>query len=377
LKVDLSTHAPVVVEEMLKMMHGEPLSETPRIAIIFLMYYLGTILVLPVSYSKILIQRLDDLAVACIPEQDWDEFNALCCIVFHENASKFLRLTCLQKLVNSFENATDDMRNTCMIYLCSAVPSIIVSPDLLEVFVCLPYAAICIWMESDDLKVHSENCVAFLVLAWLVKREVDSDLIVRDLVMRLRVPHLSMFYINNMLPKNLKLHPETELKLLRLTCGDPGISHDWDGYEAWVKPPRESHMEIPLIFCWKITDEEVRGLLNGEHIATGPFYVHGFFVIFRMNLIIAENHVQLEVSMGLDCDKMRWALSPSANIGCWSIYRSFSVFGQDNTSSIAPVDCLSSIRSPESHLSPSAFLNSLKDPPGGKFSVHISNIAVA
>lgn len=73
------------------------------------------------------------------------------------------------------------------------VPEVISSSSHPE-FCALSYEAVVAWLKSDDLVVHSENCVVFLLTAWVNAQTPGVDMLT-NLAGGVRFPHLSAMYV--------------------------------------------------------------------------------------------------------------------------------------------------------------------------------------
>ncbi|GAX83929.1 hypothetical protein CEUSTIGMA_g11353.t1 [Chlamydomonas eustigma] len=72
-------------------------------------------------------------------------------------------------------------------------------PTLLEQFKMLPYAAIHQWLQSDELVVHSENCVLTLLSVWVGRGDSGKNCInsqLTDLLKGIRVLQLTPSYLS-------------------------------------------------------------------------------------------------------------------------------------------------------------------------------------
>jgi hypothetical protein len=82
------------------------------------------------------------------------------------------------------------------------VPSVITEQQWRQRFCTLPHAAVLAWLQADDLKVHSENCVVFLLSAWVKSEEHPpcSPQQLEKLAHNVRVQHLTPSYLHCVLP---------------------------------------------------------------------------------------------------------------------------------------------------------------------------------
>ena len=58
-----------------------------------------------------------------------------------------------------------------LVELFGDVPSVITNLEQRQKFCALPYTAVLAWLQSDDLKVHSESCILLLLSAWVGSEE--------------------------------------------------------------------------------------------------------------------------------------------------------------------------------------------------------------
>ena len=153
--------------------------------------------------------------------------------------------TCKQKLVELFGD----------------VPAVITDLVQRRQFSSLPYAAVLAWIQSDDLKVHSESCVLLLLSAWVNSKEhpaCSTDQL-KQLAHSVRVEHLSPTYLHCVLP-DLKWFQKScsgDAKFLRALLVKSG--HDgakcspWAGPGAWVADKRKgTAMPASADLEWKL-----------------------------------------------------------------------------------------------------------------------------
>ena len=65
-------------------------------------------------------------------------------------------------------------------------------PDVLIRFRALSHAAVLEWIKRDDLKVHSENDVDYLLNKWIEKNNPSAE--ARDVLMEIRVINLGPWF---------------------------------------------------------------------------------------------------------------------------------------------------------------------------------------
>ena len=90
---------------------------------------------------------------------------------------------------------------TKLFHTCRDVPSVVVDDEKMGSFVMLPYTAVLLWLKVDNLRVHSESCIAYLLAAWVKNNEGRvSDDEMTLLAFNIRVKHLSPSYLYCILP---------------------------------------------------------------------------------------------------------------------------------------------------------------------------------
>ena len=81
------------------------------------------------------------------------------------------------------------------------VPSVIVDEEHRGRFCQLPHAALISWLKADNLRVHSESCVVYLLNSWVMANEDESSPEeLRQLALNIRVKQLSHTYLYSILP---------------------------------------------------------------------------------------------------------------------------------------------------------------------------------
>ena len=174
------------------------------------------------------------------------------------------------------------------------VPAVITDLEQRRQFCALPYAAVLAWLQSDDLKVHSESCVLLLLTAWVNSEEHPACNIhqLKQLAHSVRVEHLSAMYLHGVLP-DLEWFREgcsesfRYLRGMHLQKAVDGDHTGWEEPAAWIAPKR-SKMSMPAsaTINWSLGPEEL-GQLNtsttclrihspgSAHL--GSAYLHGIF----------------------------------------------------------------------------------------------------
>lgn len=79
------------------------------------------------------------------------------------------------------------------------VPALLSSPERLDQFCALPFAAVRVWLRLDGLVVHSESCVLLALTTWVRQNKPDVARLT-ELVYDVRVSHLSQPYLRDVLP---------------------------------------------------------------------------------------------------------------------------------------------------------------------------------
>ena len=188
---------------------------------------------------------------------------------------------------------------TCLAFksLCSEVAvsitvmclsAVIQSDDLRQQFCKLPHAAVLAWAESDRLQVQSENCVVYLLSAWVKAQQQQggqgvSAAQLDQLAHQVRVLQLGLANQFFVLP-NLKwfkccssmAHWNTLMAYKGMTStGKPvypsqAFGRDcepewqWDGPAAWVAGPRPLLPAAPRSLKWDLGPEELQQLYAGS-----------------------------------------------------------------------------------------------------------------
>ena len=198
------------------------------------------------------------------------------------------------------------------------VPAVIRNSQLRQQFCALPFPAVLAWAQADELEVHSENCVVFLLSVWVAAQRQaaaagKSDIApaalepsaeqLEQLAHQVRVFHLGPAYLHSVLPsldwfkscKSFQQHYPTLLTYkqhgLKLHQILPERQHktdgNWKGAEAWVARPRRAcsmafaNEPSTSHLSWHLSTDEVQLLLDGQCVyspATISFYLNGFLL---------------------------------------------------------------------------------------------------
>ena len=171
------------------------------------------------------------------------------------------------------------------------VPAVITDLEQRRQFCALPYSAVLAWLQSDDLKVHSESCVLFLLTAWVNSKErqaVCSPDQHKLLAHSVRVTRLSPTYLHCVLP-GLKWFQECcsgdviFVQTLQLMSGHVGAScSPWAGPAAWIVDKRKgTAMPTSIDLEWKLGAGDVlvldREPVNQSIFSPGKAYLNGIF----------------------------------------------------------------------------------------------------
>ena len=212
-----------------------------------------------------------------------------------------------------------------LLELFSDIPSVIADLEQRRQFCALPYAAVLAWLQSDDLKVHSESCVLFLLTAWVNSKEHPACRAheKKQLAHGVRVKHLSPTYLHSVLP-DLKWFQDTcspkEVGLLRallVQSGHAGSSCLWSGPKTWSADERTgtAAMPAPTDIEWSLgAAEHVAldgGQLNGNIFSPDKAYLNGvFYKLCAKKYAEAKGDiVSLGVFLHVDSGEMRSVLN--------------------------------------------------------------------
>ena len=171
-------------------------------------------------------------------------------------------------------------------------PSVIRSPHLTAQFESLPHAAVLDWSLQDNLLVHSENCVVYLLSAWVNKHPDISTKEANQLACNIRVLHLSDAYLHTLLPnlewmKNfygMKNLPT--LHFIRL--GTLSKAHHFHP-SSWISKPQRkqsSTASSPLVF-------ELSGPASAQSAL--PQYMNGLWI--KPSYSICYDYVNLKLAL--------------------------------------------------------------------------------
>ena len=194
------------------------------------------------------------------------------------------------------------------------VPAVIQDSQVRQQFCALPFAAVPAWAGSDQLQVHSENCVVHLLITWVATQEEQEGQAVtaaqfQQLAEQVRVLHLGPAYPYFVLPnldwfKGCSGMPHLQLlhsfrgKDCRGTfvhpapvCGSiTDATWRWQGPAAWVASPRKvAPGAAAATVSWELDSAELEKLYDGAH-AKHPVhaYINGFHVWLSMQQASVE-----------------------------------------------------------------------------------------
>ena len=201
------------------------------------------------------------------------------------------------------------------------VPSIITDLEQQRQFYALPYAAVLAWLQSDDLKVHSESCVLFLLTAWVNSKEhpACSPDELKLLAHSLRVAHLSPTYLHYVLP-DLKWFQENcseDAIFLRASfvksCHIDAPCSLLEGPAAWVADKRKgTAMPVSIDIEWHLVAADFLQLDEAPprrnfFCPQAKAYLNGvFYTLVVQKFAKAEGGpVTLAVFLHVDVDTMR------------------------------------------------------------------------
>ena len=208
-----------------------------------------------------------------------------------------LATACKQKLVELFGD----------------VPAVITDLEQRQQFCALPHAAVLAWLQSDDLKVHSESCVVFLLSAWVNSKEhpaCSSDGL-KQLAHGVRVAHLSDVYWLSVLPDlewfmgscdngNAGFLRSMQLQELR-SDAEFGVM---TGPPAWSSEQRKgTALPASADLAWKLGPHNIKELddaasQNVNMYSPDSTYFNGIFYRLNAQKHEAENHTAA-VTLGL------------------------------------------------------------------------------
>ena len=170
------------------------------------------------------------------------------------------------------------------------IPSVITNLEQRQKFCALPHVAVLDWLQSDNLKVHSESCVLLLLSAWVDSMEPPecSPDELTQLAHGIRVECLSATYLHSVLP-DLKWFQEgcsdklgfLRGMLLQKAIGGPHI--EWEGPAAWIAGKRRgTAMPRSVTLAWDLGPEELGPLNTAAAEESGRFspgsaYLNGVF----------------------------------------------------------------------------------------------------
>ncbi len=142
--------------------------------------------------------------------------------------------------------------------------------------------------QSDNLQVHSENCVVFLLSAWMNGRQLGQEQR-KGLASCVRVINLSWSYLTTVVPK-LDLFEGCDgmgslqhlllFKAAKLSC-----KHGLDIPANWLSTPRKTVSGIlPQLLSVSIDFEEVKKIGGGSWVTSALRYCNGFFFFLSVDM---------------------------------------------------------------------------------------------
>ena len=162
---------------------------------------------------------------------------------------------------------------------------------MLDLLLTLPYVSVLEWIKGDDLKVHSENYVVYLLNIWL-RRHEPSAIFIDALIKEIRVINLGPAYFHQILP-NIKWFKDSMLsKKIHITCilRERGIARhkhtDLQGTvqdlpSSWLFAPWKAHGYIPPTstdFTLVLMKDELKDLYDYEKAVSEPVYHNGHWI---------------------------------------------------------------------------------------------------
>ena len=209
-----------------------------------------------------------------------------------------------------------------LVELFGDVPAVITGVEQRQRFCTLPYAAVLAWLHSDNLKVHSESCVLFLLTAWVNSKEhpACNPYQLKQLAHSVRVGQLSPTYLHCVLPdlKWFQNNCSGEGRLVRalqLKSGHVGAScSSWAGPAAWVADKRKgTAMPASIGLEWNLGAGDIAALdvlpLSCCKIySPGKAYLSGIFyelLVQKVAKAIGDPAVTLGVYLRVDFGSMR------------------------------------------------------------------------
>ena len=169
------------------------------------------------------------------------------------------------------------------------VPAVINDGNKKARFVTLPFSAVLEWLQADALKVHSEDCVVFLLNDWVKANSAATGHDeLQQLAKNVRVLRLSPIYRNSVLRSlgwfNNVLSPEDQGSLVTLQClprqlaNGTGSLQPWKGPPAWIASDR-TIISGPLTMTLDMGPDQFQQLDDnppGWHCSSPVVYRNGF-----------------------------------------------------------------------------------------------------
>ena len=217
---------------------------------------------------------------------------------------------------------------------CGDVPATIGDAARRARFCALPLAAVKAWVRSDDLVVHSENCVVFLVTAWMNAHPECSAAEQAELARDLRMQGVSPMYKVCILPK-LAWFGHCLPMFERLNVCSLGYVEPSEQPElppAWWAPERtNSGIPTSLPIELEVGREQI---CSFELYADGPLkYVNGAFMYVGIQYkkdgsggieaIASLDDAPMEEVLGFSCHGavglLEYVMETSSSAGGWAI----------------------------------------------------------
>ena len=244
---------------------------------------------------------------------------------------KLITMSCKQKLVELFGD----------------VPAIITDPEQRRQFCALPYVAALAWLQSDDLKVHSESCVLFLLSAWVHSKEhpACSPDQLKQLAHSVRVEHLSDVYWQSVVP-DLTWFMESDgcgsrgtvglLRIMQLRKSRPDAGHaDWTGPPAWSSGKRKG-TAVPesVALIQELDSQDILKLdatANQTLYSSNNTYLNGVFYKLGHEKRKVANSSEAAVTFGMFlCPDVK---AMQAALGFWDCTRHPCLFSAELSAS--------------------------------------------
>lgn len=204
--------------------------------------------------------------------------------VFHEQLSDARALAPMTPFLKACSQRLQD--------LFGDVPAVIKDEQRRQTFCQLPPAAVTEWIKLDRLSVHSENCIVYLVSAWVEAQEeagqACSPQHLEQLAREVRVVNLGPAYQNSILPSLAwfqgckewlpalqtirRLRPVDRRECIQAAA----IPKEC---KAWLAEPRAIWAGSgSTTLSWHLDAAELQQLHSEESVASPAVYVNGFMM---------------------------------------------------------------------------------------------------